>query len=244
MNYFHGIIISLLLLLCGQFNIPLRTGATAASGGGGGTIAYVSGATHKCDNQFSSGTSISCTVSGGTAADTFVVFTGSTDIFSQIVTDSGSGTVAACSINPVTWQTSGNGRASCFTVANIGSGSHTITTTFGSTVNFPWIQVLEFSGANTTTPQDVSKGAGGTGGTTLDSGAVTTGHANEMLVAFCQIGAGGVTIVPGSGFTLVTTANSNIASEYLFESAAGSYHGTCTGLTSSQDWIVTMVALK
>jgi hypothetical protein len=32
MNFFHGMIISLLLLLSGQFNIPRRTGATAASG--------------------------------------------------------------------------------------------------------------------------------------------------------------------------------------------------------------------
>jgi hypothetical protein len=37
MNYFHGMILSLLMLLVGQYNIPRRTGATAASGGGGCT---------------------------------------------------------------------------------------------------------------------------------------------------------------------------------------------------------------
>jgi hypothetical protein len=245
MNLLNGTILALLLLLMGQYNIPRRTGATAASAGGSG-ISFVSGATHGCFLQNGSGTTVACTVSAAVANHTLVVFTGSTDVFGQTLADSGSGTLAACTINPFTWNfaSTTNGRASCFTIANAGAGSHTLTTTFSSSVNNPWIQVLEFSGANTTTPQDVSKGGTGTGGTTMDSGALTTGHANEMLVAFCQIGAGGVTVVPGTGFTLVSTTSSNIASEYLFESTIASYHGTCTGQTSTQDWVVTMVALK
>lgn len=234
--------LSFLLLLFGQYTPAGPVFAHA----GGGSIAFVSGAAHGCyaNSGGSALTTLACTVTGATATDTFVVFTGSSDTFAITLADSGSGTIAPCSANPVSWLTSGNGRGSCFTVANIGSGSHTLTTTFGSASNFPWIQVLEFSGANTTTPQDVSVGAHGNGGTTMDSGALTTGNANEMLVAFCQIAAGGVTVAPGVGFTLVPSTDSNLASEYQFKSSIGTYNGTCTGQTAGQDWVAIMVALK
>ncbi|MCU1247100.1 MAG: hypothetical protein JWQ49_129 [Edaphobacter sp.] len=245
MNFFHGTILSLLLLLSGQFNIPRRTGATAASAGGS-TIAFVSGASHQCYASSGGGTTLACTVSAATATDTFVIWTGSSDPAAITLGDSGSGTVTPCSLNPVSWVSThaNNGRAACFTVANIGAGPHTLTTTFGASVTYPWIQVIEFSGASTTAPQDVSVGAGGNGGTVMDSGALTTGQANEMLVAFCQIGAGGVTVAPGTGFTLVPSTDTNIASEYLSKPSIGTYHGTCSGQTSTQDWVVTMVALK
>jgi hypothetical protein len=90
-----------------------------ASAGGGGGLAFVTGAAHQCTvGQATGSSSIACTVTGANAGDTFVIVINDTYAPSS-VTDSSGGTIAT----GVTYSSA----MSVYWESNVAAGSHTIT---------------------------------------------------------------------------------------------------------------------
>jgi hypothetical protein len=122
---------------------------------------------------------------------------------------------------------------------NIASGSNTITVRFNQTANFPNVNVLEYSGLDTTSPLDVTSSASGYG-TTANSGSATTTAANELIV-----GAGNprsVFTAAGSGFTNRMINSFGGISEDRIVSSAGSY-GATAAMTSGT-WVMQMATFR
>jgi hypothetical protein len=122
---------------------------------------------------------------------------------------------------------------------NIVGGSNTVTVTFNQTVSYPNVNVLEYSGLDTTNPLDVSAAATGSG-TTANSGSATTTSANELIV-----GAGNPMSVftgAGSGFSSrIINAYGGISEDKIV-SSTGTYNATAT-LTSGT-WVMEMATFR
>ena len=72
-------------------------------------------------------------------------------------------------------------------IAAAAAGANTVTVTFNTTVKYPDVRIVEYSGISTSGPLDVAVGASGTG-TSVSSGSVTTSNANDLLVGADYIG--------------------------------------------------------
>src|ERR1700759_2119992 len=68
---------------------------------------------------------------------------------------------------------SGSLSQSIYYAKNIIAGSNTVSVTFGASVAYPDIRILEYSGLDPSTPLDVAKGASSSSGTSSSSGAFT-----------------------------------------------------------------------
>jgi hypothetical protein len=122
---------------------------------------------------------------------------------------------------------------------NIASGSNTVTVTFNGTAAYPNVNVLEYSGLDTTNPLDVSVAATGSG-TAANSGSATTTSASELIV-----GAGSTTnaaTAAGSGFSNRIINSFGDISEDRIVSSTGSYNATAT-LTSGT-WVMQMATFR
>ena len=96
----------------------------------------------------------------------------------QSVTDS-AGNTYALAIGPTTGTAL---RQSIYYAKNIlGGTSNTVTVLFNQGATKPDVRILEYSGVDTSSPLDVSAGAGGNSNI-ADSGFVTTHAANELIV--------------------------------------------------------------
>ena len=116
-----------------------------------------------------------------------------------------------------------------------------MTVAFNQAAAFPDIRIAEYSGADTSSPLDVTAGAIGTGGTP-SSGAATTTSASELI-----FGAGMTTshfAAAGSGFTsrIITSPDGDIAEDRSV-STSGSYTATAT-LSYSGGWIMQMATFR
>ncbi len=69
---------------------------------------------------------------------------------------------------------------SIYYAKSIAGGTNTVTVVFNQTAAYPDVRVLEYSGADTTNPLDVTAAATGTG-TTANSGSATTTSASELV---------------------------------------------------------------
>ncbi|HMC63279.1 MAG TPA: galactose oxidase-like domain-containing protein, partial [Candidatus Solibacter sp.] len=108
-----------------------------------------------------------------------VVVVGWNDTTSVVssVSDSAGNTYARA-IGP----TAGTGLTqSIYYAKNIVGGSNTVTVVFNQAASFADVRVLEYSGADTTSPLDVTAGATGSG-LTANSGSATTTSANELVL--------------------------------------------------------------
>jgi IPT/TIG domain len=122
---------------------------------------------------------------------------------------------------------------------NIASGSNAVTVAFNGTALYPNVNVLEYSGLDTTSPFDISASATGAG-TTANSGSAATTYANDLIV-----GAGNPSSVftsAGSGFSSRTINNFGGISEDKIVSSTGNYNATAT-LTSGT-WVMQMAAFR
>src|ERR1700722_15112699 len=126
-------------------------------------------------------------------------------------------------------------------IAAAAAGANTVTVTFNTTVKFPDVRIVEYSGISTSGALDVSVGANGSG-TSLSSGATTTSNANDLLVGADYIGATSRTV--GSGYTqrLYTSPDSDLVEDRVV-AATGSYSASSTQSPSSW-WVMQMAAFR
>ncbi len=125
-------------------------------------------------------------------------------------------------------------------IAAATAGGNIVTVTFNGAAAFPDIRILEYSGADPTTPVEVVAAA--TGNTTSSSVTATTTGANDLLLAANTVQT--VTTGPGTGFTsrMITTPDGDIAEDRL-AATPGSYTAAATVNPSGQ-WVMQMVALR
>src|SRR6266851_2726081 len=129
---------------------------------------------------------------------------------------------------------------SIYYAKNIIAGSNTVTVVFNQAAAYPDVRVLEYSGADTTNPLDVTAGASGTG-LTGNSGSATTTSANDLV-----FGAGmtfDIYNAPGSGFTSRVITNFGDIAEDKSVTSAGSYSAT-GGMRASAPWVMQMATFK
>jgi hypothetical protein len=122
---------------------------------------------------------------------------------------------------------------------NIGAGSNTVTVTFNQKAGWPNVNVLEYSGLDTSSPLDVVATASGNG-TTANSGSATTTSASELIV-----GAGNPTSVfkaAGSGFSNRIINSFGGISEDEIVTSTGTYRATAT--MTSGGWVMQMAAFR
>jgi hypothetical protein len=129
---------------------------------------------------------------------------------------------------------------SIYYAKNIAGGSNTVTVTFNHSAAYPDVRVLEYSGADTTNPLDVTAGASGTG-LTANSGSAATTSANELV-----FGAGmtfDIYNAAGGGFTNWVITNFGDIAEDMGVTGTGSYNATA-GTTSSAAWVMQMATFR
>ena len=129
---------------------------------------------------------------------------------------------------------------SIYYAKSIIAGSNTVTVVFNQTAAYPDVRVLEYSGADTTNPLDVTAGASGTG-LTGNSGSATTTSANELV-----FGAGmtfDIYNAAGSGYTNRVITNFGDIAEDRSVTSTGSYNATAA-MRASAAWVMQMATFK
>ncbi len=126
-------------------------------------------------------------------------------------------------------------------IASAGAGANVVTVAFSGAAVASDIRILEYSGADTSTPLDVTA-AGNGNSSTSSSGTATTTTANDLLFGANMVYTS--TSGPGSGFTqrMITSPDGDIAEDQMV-AAVGSYSATAP-LSSSGVWIMQMAAFR
>jgi len=122
-------------------------------------------------------------------------------------------------------QSSDGSQIHLFYARNILGAANTVTATFSSTNNHPWLAIYEYKGLNTTNPLDQTAHAQGNSSTPSVATSTTT-SANELVFAALGLPVSYKgTQTAGSGFSLVqnNTGTSPAATESVIVTAAGSY---------------------
>jgi len=132
---------------------------------------------------------------------------------------------------------------SIYYATNIGAataGSNSVSVTFDGAANMPDIRIAEYRGIDPMSPVDVVAAAQGSS-TLSDSGSVTTGHANDVLVAANTVT--NTTTGAGSGYVarLITFPDSDILMDRVV-ATAGSYNATAP--VTPGVWIMQLVAFR
>ena len=180
--------------------------------------------------------------SAQTATDLNVVVVGWGDTTATVksITDN-SGNVYTLAVGPTL--VSGQLSQSIYYARNIAAaapGANSVTVSFTQAAAYPDIRVLEYSGADTTNPLDVTVANTGTG-TASDSGSVTTTNATDLLFSANVVGT--YTSGPGNGYVQrLLTPDGNIAEDRVV-TTQGSYNATAL-LTSYCPWIMQLVAFR
>lgn len=128
---------------------------------------------------------------------------------------------------------------SIYYAENIAAGSNTVTVTFNTAVLYPDVRVVEYSGADTANPLDVTAAAAGSS-LTSSSGPASTTSLNELI-----FGAGTTfnTYYPGSGFTQRVLTDFGDIVEDATVVSMGSYSATAT-LRVSAPWVTQMATFR
>jgi hypothetical protein len=122
---------------------------------------------------------------------------------------------------------------------NVTGGSDTITINFGGGLSHNF-DVLEFSGASLTAPQDTFAHGSGSG-TAASTFNMTTANASEALV--CVISRYNAGTVTEQGSWTETYDTSALEVQYRITAVSGTYNGAGT-ISSSQIWAACVVAFK
>ena len=130
---------------------------------------------------------------------------------------------------------------SIYYAKNIVPGTNTVTVTFSQAASFPDVRVLEYAGADTTSPLDVTASASGSG-TAPNSGSATTTVANELIFAANTVFT--ANSAPGATFTqrIITSPDGDLAEDKTV-SSTGSYNASAS-LGSSGPWVMQMATFK
>ncbi len=177
------------------------------------------------------------------AGDLNVVVVGWNDSTSAInsVTDSKGNTYPAA-VGPTTQ--SGNATQVIYYASNIAAaaaGANTVTVTFNTTVKYPDVRIVEYSGIATSGALDVAVGASGSSATP-SSGPLTTTNASDLLVAGNYIASNFLRV--GAGYTLrVDTSPDDDIVEDQIVAATGSYSASSTQ-TVANWWVMQLAAFR
>jgi chitodextrinase len=224
--------------LSGYSNIA---SATTQSSTTTGTITFVQ--VNSATPQ-SSPTSVSVTFTGAqTAGNLNVVVVGwndSTAAVSSVVDSKGNNFTLALGPTSI----SGAASQAIYYLKNIpaaSAGSNAVTITFNGPAAFPDIRILEYSGADSTTPVDVTSASTGNS-TSSASAAVTTTNAADLLFGANLVQT--ITSGPGTGFTkrIISSPDGDIAEDRMV-TAVGSYSASAT-VSPAGPWIMQMVAFR
>ncbi|HSB75240.1 MAG TPA: IPT/TIG domain-containing protein [Terriglobales bacterium] len=173
------------------------------------------------------------------AGDLNVVVVGWNDTTSSVqsVTDS-AGNAYALAVGP----TRGTAISqSIYYAKNIKGGSNTVTVTFNQAAIAADVRVLEYAGADTSNPLDVT--AIGTGkSTTASTSSVSTNAANELLVGADTVYTGNAGPGPGFSARIITSPDSDLAEDRVVN-VTGSYNASAP-LSSSGNWVMQMAAFR
>jgi hypothetical protein len=126
-------------------------------------------------------------------------------------------------------------------IASAGAGANSVTVTFSTHARSPNVSILEYRGADTNNPVDVTAAQTGTSRTS-SSGSATTTNATDLI-----LGANLVlpfTTGPGAGFTtrLLSLPQRNIVEDQTV-ATTGSYSASAP-LIPMGSWIMQMVAFR
>jgi Fibronectin type III domain len=173
-----------------------------------------------------------------------VVIVGWNDAAAQVKSLSDSkGNVYTLAVGPTVLTGSNPVSQSIYYAKNIlaaTAGANTVTVTFTAAAAFADVRILEYGGIDPVTPVDVSAAATGTSASS-SSGAVTTKHANDLLVGANLVRTS--TTGPGSGLTKrLLTPDGDIA-EDRFLTTTGSVSASAP-LSSPGAWVMQMVAFR
>ena len=132
-------------------------------------------------------------------------------------------------------------RQSIYFAKNIRAGSNSVTVAFNSAASSPDLRILEYSGADTVNPFEVSAGAAGNS-SVADSGSIVTANANDLIIGANIVGA--KNLVAGSPFfaRLLTSTPANIVEDRMVN-VPGSYNAWAP-LLSTAPWAMQVVAFK
>jgi hypothetical protein len=187
-----------------------------------------------CANAPASGfTSTSCTLAANTG-DTLLAYTVRGASFTSI-TDS-QGTTATS----VSGASSGTAGIYTYVFRNVGSGSHTITMNFSSSVSYQVLEVIDIPNAGVIDASAVNSSSVST--TSWTSGAVTTTTAKDLLVGFAELNVGSYTVTPPVFTALSGGGWTGIFPAYYSAATAGSY--AFTGNASLGGYASALVAFK
>ena len=122
------------------------------------------------------------------------------------------------------------------------ANGNTVTVTFSAAAAGPDVRIAEYSGIDPLLPVDVVAAAQGSG-TPSNSGSVTTGNANDLLVGANTVSAS-TTTGPGSGYTrrVITTPDGDILEDSI-ATTLGTY-GATAPVSGGGEWIMQMVAFR
>ena len=143
-------------------------------------------------------------------------------------------------------QTTDGHQIHIFYAKNIASVPNTVTATFSSTNNHPWLAIYEYSGLNTTTPLDQTAHAQGTGSAISTGATATTTSPNELVFAAAGfVNNFGGTVTAGSGYALQRQDNgtSRAANEGAFVTSTRAYIGTFS-LSSATNWSAVVTTFR
>jgi len=177
-----------------------------------------------------------------TAGNLNVVVVGWNDFTTQIssVTDS-KGNAYILAVGPTVQ--SGIATQAIYYAKNIAAAaanSNVVTVAFKTGASWPDVRIAEYSGIDPINPVDAVAAALGTG-TPSNSGSVTTGNPNDLLVGANLVQQ--ATTGPGTGYTnrVITTPDADILEDAIV-TTAGSHSATAT--VSGGAWIMQMVAFR
>jgi uncharacterized protein YjdB len=120
------------------------------------------------------------------------------------------------------------------------AGTNTVRVTFATAAAYPDIRILEYRGADSINPVDVTAANTGNSATSSSGSAITTSPSDLLFGANTVFAS---TIGPGSGYTSrLLTPFGDIAEDQLVM-ATGSYSASAP-LSASGPWVMQMVALR
>ncbi|HXJ94148.1 MAG TPA: choice-of-anchor D domain-containing protein [Terriglobia bacterium] len=179
-----------------------------------------------------------------TVGDLNVVVVGWNDASASVktVTDI-SGNTYALAVGP-TILSSGPVSQSIYYAKNVAAaaaGANSVTVTFSTAAVNSDIRIVEYSGADPSSPVDVTAVGSGSSATTSSAAATTTNPTDLIFGANIVYTS---TTGPGSGFTqrLLTSPDGDIAEDQMV-AATGTYSASAP-LSSSGAWIMQMVAFR
>jgi len=125
-----------------------------------------------------------------------------------------------------------------FYAKNVAGGTNTVTASFSSVNNHPWIAVYEFSGLSRTNPLDQTAHSQGYGSAPNSGPTATTSSANELVMSAIGMPASFTgSVAAGNGYAMgqQDAGTSRAASQTAVSTATGSFAGTA-GLSYGTSW--------